>query len=429
MPFEVAAPQATDEPQATNEEVTVDNHRNWQIRFFLIWTGQAFSLIGSALTQFVLLWWITQTTGSASALATAGIMALLPQALLGPLGGVIADRWSRRFIMLLADLITALCMLVLIWLFASGNIQLWHVYTLMFIRSCMQAFQSPAATASTAMLVPSAWLSRVAGLNQALQGIMTIAAAPLGALALGLMPLQGALMIDVVTALLGVTPLLFFAIPQNRNPNSGATTVMAELRAGLTYVIHRRGLAMLLGLMGLIVMTIMPMFSMTPLLVKDHFQRGVNDVALMEGLSGVGIIVGGVLIGLWSPFKRRITTILLSFALSCFSVALVGLTPKHEFWLAVVWWFVSGFTYSTGNAPMMALIQRIVPNEMQGRIFALMNTTVGLAAPIGLLVAGPLGENFGVAGLFILGGVLSAVVCLSGFLSPALIRIEEAGLP
>lgn len=419
MPFEVAAPKTSD------EVVAVDNHRNWQLRFFLIWTGQALSLIGSALTQFVLLWWITQTTGSASALATAGVMALLPQALLSPLGGVIADRWSRRSIMLLADLITALCMLVLIGLFASGNIQLWHVYTLMFIRSSMQAFQSPAATASTMMLVPSDWLPRVAGLNQALQGIMTIAAAPLGALALGFMPLQGALLIDVVTALLGITPLLFFTIPQRRDSESGATTVWAELRAGLTYVAHRRGLMMLLGLLGLIVMTIMPMFSLTPLLVKEHFQRGVNDVALMEGLSGVGIILGGLLIGLWSPFKRRMTTILLSFALSCLTIALVGLTPMHWFWLAVFWWFISGVTYSTGNAPMMAVIQQIVPNEMQGRIFALINTTVGLAAPIGLFIAGPVGESIGIAGLFILGGLLSTLVCLLGFLSPALLQIEE----
>jgi hypothetical protein len=68
----------------------------WKPRFFSIWLGQAFSLVGSALTQFVLLWWITDTTGSAQALAIAGMMALLPQALLGPLGGTLADRWNRR---------------------------------------------------------------------------------------------------------------------------------------------------------------------------------------------------------------------------------------------------------------------------------------------------------------------------------------------
>src|SRR5262245_40538605 len=186
----------------------------WRLRFWTIWIGQTFSLAGSALTQFVLIWWVTQTTGSTSALAIAGIVALLPQALLGPIGGTVADRFNRRAIMMLADIISAACMLVLIWLFQSGQILLWHVYTLMAIRSSMQAFQQPAALASTAMLVPSDWLNQASGLNQALGGIITIAAAPLGALALAMLPLQGALLIDVATALLAVVLLVPYRIPQ-----------------------------------------------------------------------------------------------------------------------------------------------------------------------------------------------------------------------
>ncbi|MFZ4662058.1 MAG: MFS transporter [Caldilineaceae bacterium] len=414
--------------QTVENVETIQLTDNWQPRFFLIWTGQALSLIGSALTQFVLLWWITETTGSAAALAMAGVMALLPQAIFGPLGGVVADRWSRRVVMIVADAITAFCMVVLIALFATGNIQLWQIYTLMFIRSTMQAFQTPAATASTAMLVPQEWLPRVAGFNQSLQGVMTIAAAPLGALALAFLPTQGALLIDVVTALLGIVPLLFFRIPQKTMASSGSTAknVMNDLRAGVRYVLAEQGIAMLLAIMGLIVITIMPMFSLTPLLVKTHFGGGVNEVALMEGLSGVGIILGGVFIGFWPLFKRRVVTMLVSFAISCFTVALVAIAPSDWFWLGIFWWFVSGVTYSTGNAPMMAIIQQVVPNEMQGRVFSLMNTVMGLAGPVGLAVVGPLGEALGVVGVFVLGGTLSALICLAGLLSPALMNIEKA---
>ena len=112
----------------------------WRLRFWTIFGGQALSLIGSALTQFVLLWWITDTTGSVSALATAGMAALLPQAVLGPLGGVLADRYSRRLLMIAADSLSALCMLVLIALFLTGAIELWHAYVMMAVRSSMQAF-------------------------------------------------------------------------------------------------------------------------------------------------------------------------------------------------------------------------------------------------------------------------------------------------
>lgn len=399
---------------------------HWKPRFFTIWTGQALSLIGSALTQFVLIWWITQTTGSASALAIAGIMALLPTAIFGPLGGALADRWSRRTMMIVADAITALCMLILVMLFATDSVQLWQVYTLMFIRATMQAFQGPAALASTPNLAPPEWLTRIAGMNQAMQGVMTIAAAPLGALALAFLPLQGALMIDVVTAVLGIVPLFFFRIPQP--PPSSATSgnsVLADIREGARYVLHRRGLLMLYGVTGLVVLTVMPTFVLTPLLVTEHFGGGVNQVALMEGFAGIGIILGGLFVSIRVWSMRRISLVMISFAISCGTVALTALTPSGLLWLAVIWWSISGFTFSTGNAPMMAILQTIIPNDLQGRAFSLLNVVFGLAGPLGLVIAGPLAEALGVRALFILGGTLSALICLAGYLlSPSLRNIE-----
>lgn len=400
----------------------------WRLRFWSIWLGQALSLVGSALTQFVLLWWITLNSGSTGALAVAGMMALLPQALLGPLGGVVADRLSRRAIMIVADTVSAACMLVLIWLFHSGQVQLWHLYTMMFIRSSMQAFQAPAAAASTAMLVPPEWLNRVAGLNQMLQGVMTIAAAPLGALLLAFLPFQGALLVDVATALLGIVPLLIFAVPQERRAAGPQPGLWADFMGGARVVLHNRGLLELYGLVTLVVLTIMPTFTLTPLLVKEHFGGGVNEVAFMEGLAGIGLIAGGMLIAAVPLFRRRIVTILLSFAISCATVAFTAMTPGSMLWLAALWWGLSGVTFSTGNAPMMALIQSQVPNQLQGRVIALLSTVMGLAAPIGLALAALLGDLIGVRGIFIAGGLLSAAICLLGFLSPSLRRIEEVPL-
>jgi MFS transporter, DHA3 family, macrolide efflux protein len=410
-------------PQTT----TVDPNSNWQPRFWTIWLGQALSLVGSALTQFVLMWWITKTTNSAGALALAGVMALLPQALLGPIGGTVADRLPRRWVMVVADSITALCMVVLVVLFATESVQLWHVYALMFIRSSMQAFQAPAAAASTAMLVPTDWLPRVAGLNQTLQGIMTVAAAPLGALALAILPLQAALMIDVVTAILGIVPLLLYSIPQPVRQAEDMPSFWQDFRAGVGYVWNRSGLRWLYGLLFLVVLTVMPTFSLMMLLVKDHFGGGPNEIALMEGLSGLGMIAGGLLIVVYPLFRRRIVTVLVSFVVSCGTVALTALAPGDMLWLAVVWWVLSGITFATGNAPMTAILQTTVPNVMQGRVLSLLSTMMGIAGPIGLAIAAPLGEAIGVRGVFVVGGALSALVCGLGLLVPTLMRVEDDG--
>lgn len=403
---------ASPEPDATPGEASP-----WKLRFWSVFGGQALSLVGSSLTQFVLFWWITDNTGSISALATAGIVGLLPQALLGPLGGTFADRHSRRVIMATADLISAACMVVLITLFLTGNVQLWHIYAMMFIRSAMQAFQQPAAAASTAMLVPESFLTRAAGLNQTLAGIITVGAAPLGALAISVMPVGLALGIDVVTAVLGVAPLLFFAIPQARVPVAGRPSLWGEFREGVATVWQDIGLRQLYGLLAAVVLVIMPSFMLSPLLVKEYFGGGAPQVALLESLGGGGMVAGGILVATLAP-RRRAMWLLWGFALTCLTVALTALAPPAMFWLATFWWLVSGLTFTAGSAPFTALLQTRVPNHLQGRVLSLLSTIMGLAAPVGLLIATPLGELIGVRWLFVLVGFLGTAVTLFGFLSP-----------
>lgn len=141
---------------------------NWKPRFFTIWSGQALSLVGSALVQFALVWWLTVETGSATTLATASFVALLPQIILGPFVGTLVDRWNRRLIMIAADASVALTTALLIALFATGRVAVWHVYLAMFLRSLGGTFHYPAMAASTSLMVPHEHLARVAGMNQTL---------------------------------------------------------------------------------------------------------------------------------------------------------------------------------------------------------------------------------------------------------------------
>lgn len=396
----------------------------WRLRFWAIFGGQALSLVGSSLTQFVLLWWITDNTGSVAALATAGMAALLPQAVLAPLGGTLADRYSRRLMMIVADVVSALCMLALIALFITGRIELWHAYVMMAVRSAMQAFQAPAASASVAMLVPRSFIVRAAGLNQSLQSLTLVAAAPLGALAIGVMPIGWALSIDVFTALMGIVPLLCFRIPQAIDRHARRAGLWGEFREGLHLVWCTPGLRHLYLLLGMVVLAIMPTFMLVPLLVKAHFGGGAPQVALMEGLAGGGMLLGGMLMAAMAP-RRLVRWTLAGFALSCASIALTAMAPASLFGVAVAWWVMSGISFAFGNAPLTALLQTTIPNQLQGRVLALMTTIVALAAPIGLALAAPVGEWVGVRGVFFVAGSLGALASLAGFLSPALLALDR----
>lgn len=394
------------------------DHRHWKLRYGLFFAGQASSLVGSAMTQFVLIWWITDTTGSVSSLAAAGTAALLPQAILGPLGGVLADRWNRRLLLMVSDGVSAACMAVLIGLFLTGQIEVWHAFVMMAVRSAMQAFQTPAAAASTPMLVPAHFLPRAAGLNQTLQGIMTVAAAPMGALAIALMPIGWALSIDVITAVLAIGALVFIRIPQPAR-SERRTGVVQEMKEGFALVWTNRGLRNLYLLLAAAVLVVMPSFTLVALLVKNHFGGGANEVALMEALTGVAMIVAGVAVAAIAP-RRPILWVIWGFAASCFALAGTGLPTREWFWLAVAAWTVSGFAFVCASAPLTALLQSIVPNDLQGRVFALLATVMALAAPIGMAVAAPLGELIGIRWLFVLLGLLGGCVSLAGLLSASI---------
>lgn len=399
----------------------------WRLRFWAIFIGQALSLCGSALTQFVLLWWITDTTGSLSALAIAGIAALLPQALLSPIGGVFADRYSRRLLMIVTDAISTICMALLIVLFLTERIELWHAWVMMGIRSAMQAFQTPAAAASTYMLVPESFLLRAAGLNQSLQSMTVVAAAPLGALAISIMPIGWALAIDVFTAVCGIVPLLCFGIPQVVGRGKAGQGLCRELKEGVDVIRNTVGLGQLFVLLAATVIVVMPAFTLLPMLVKHHFGGGAAQIALMEGLSGIGMVLGGIAIAAMAP-RRPIVWILMGFSGSCLAIALTALAPANLFDVAIAWWVISGICFVFGNAPLTALLQTIVPNHLQGRVLSILNALMGLAAPVGLFVITPLGEMFGVRSVFVVAGVLGMIVSMAGFLSPALLGVGQSSV-
>jgi len=274
---------------------------NWKVPFFAVWIGQAFSLLGSGVVQFALVWWLTIQTGSATVLAIAALIATLPQIVLGPLAGPLVDRWNRRLILIVADGLIALVTLWLIYVYSIGAMQVWHVYAVMFIRAAASAFHFPTMQASTSLMVPREQLSRVAGLNQTLQGTTNILSPALGALLLQLFELRAALAVDIVTAALAILPLFFIVIPQPPRTSTGETEIdrpsfWRDMRTGLRYVWGWPGLLAILLMAMLVNFMLTPAFSLLPLLVTTQFGGDAGLLATLEALSGVGVIAGGSLL-------------------------------------------------------------------------------------------------------------------------------------
>jgi len=405
---------------------------NWQTHFFSFWTGQAVSLFGTALVQFAIVWWLTTRTHSATVLATATLAGVLPGVILAPAAGVWVDRWNRRWIMILSDALVALASVVLIILFVLGAAQVWEIYIILFIRSAGNAFQYPAMQASTSLMVPEAQLSRVAGFNQTLQGAMNIVAPPVGALLLQTIPLQAILSIDVITALLGIAPLFFVHVPQPA-PRAEAGTAGAaarpafwpEMAAGLRYVLAWPGLLLLASMALLLNLIFSPTGALLPILVTKHFGGGALQLASLDSAEGIGLIAGGLLLGMWGGFRKRIYTSLMGVIGLSLGIGLLGLLPANLFWLAAGAMFMVAVMQVMANGPIMAVLQATVAPDMQGRVFSLVTALATAMVPLGLLLAGPLADAFGVQswyGIACLGGLAIGV---AGCFMPALVHLED----
>ena len=402
----------------------------WAGRFFTVWTGQALSLFGSALVQFSLIWWLTQKSGSATVLAIATLVGMLPQIVIGPFAGALVDRWNRRIIMILADGTIAAFSLLLAYLFATGTVQIWHIYAVMAVRAVGGAFHFPAMSASTPLMVPKDQLTRINGLNQALQGVNSLVAPPVGALLLSILPTQGILLIDVGTAALAILPLLFISIPQPKRyeelqRQKVSQSLIHDIRDALAYIRSIPGFTAIIFMALFLNFLLVPTTALVPLLVTKHFGKGAIELGLMESVLGLGIITGGILLSIWGGFKKKIATSLAGIVGLGVGVMLTGLAPANLFILAIVGNIVLGFMIPIANGPVGALMQSIVRPDMQGRVMSLLNSGATAISPLGLLIAGPFSDWLGIRVWFWAGGILCVMIAFTAFFIPIIMNVEN----
>ena len=408
--------------QPTNE--------NWAPRFFTLWTGQALSLLGSQLVQFAIIWYLTQNTNSATTLAIASLMGLLPQVLLSPFIGTWVDRGNRRLILIFADTTVAIATLLLAILFALNLTQIWHIYLMLFLRAVAGGFHQSAFGASVVLLVPKDQLARVQGFNQALYGGLNIVSAPLGAFLYSALPMQGILSIDVVTALIAVAIVFFTHIPQPQRDEAAQATFFQDFVAGFRYIVTWRGLTIVLGMVMVINFFYTAAESLTPILISKYFHGTARNLGLWQAMFAIGTILGGVLLGTWGGFKKRVITAQMGLIFLGLCTLLIGFTPANFLLFALIINTLSGLVLPIVNGSYGAILQSVIAPEMQGRVFAFIMSAASLVSPIGLVIAGPISDRFGVPLWFRIAGMTCAFMGLAGFFIHEVMQMEEekAGL-
>ena len=404
---------------------------SWFRTFLIVFTSQAFSLLGSSALSFALVWWLTAETGSATILAYASIAALLPQALLGPIAGPFVDRWDRRLTIMGADLFVAATSLVLIGVFTAGEPSVAVIIAVIAARSVGAAFQTPASQAAVPMYVPSDQLMRVAGWNFFLGSGVAMAAPVLGAFLMGVAPMQAIIAVDVVGALIAVALMMLVRIPNPERAENDpvGSGLVAEFRVGWRELVRNRGLLDLTLVLIVVTLLYMPINALFPLMTKAHFGGGALQASLVELAFGAGMLAGSLAIGSLSARFSGVRLISSGLVLIGAMIGLAGLLPTTAFWAFAVLSVGMGFSAPLFGAPITAMFQTLIDPAKLGRVMSLYMTLTMLVAPIGLLLAGPLAEKTGVAVWFALTGVLIVGCAAVALAVPAIRALDEAMSP
>ena len=365
-------------------------------KFFVIWVSQAASLLASSIVGFTLAWYLTQKTGSATILSTSIMMNLIPAVVLGPFIGPYIDRWSRKKIMIFSDIAQSLLSLVLVVLFYTNTIQIWHIYIVMGGYSIGRAFDGPALRASIPMIVPEKHLVRANGLNMTLFGVINIIGPSAGALLMKAFPIQWILTVDAISTFIFLGCILPLAIPQPPHPVSMVKPgYFSDLKQSFRYILSWRGMSYLVVMAALINFLAWPINALLPLFVTKYFGGDVLKLGWLQTVFGVGIIAGGLIMGTWGGFKRRVVTSFTSFLVWSAAIVIFGFMTERLFYAALALMLILGLFNTLGNAPFGAIFQSVVAKDMQGRFHSLYGSLIGMMAPLGLAVAGPVSNAIG----------------------------------
>lgn len=417
--------------------------------FFVIWLGQLITLLGSGLTGFAMGVWVYQRTGSATQLTLISFFTMLPMVIFSPVAGALVDRWDRRWALIVSEAGAALTPLLLIFLVLSDRFTIWPIYVIVGISSVFRAFQFPAFSAATTLLVPKEQLTRASGMAQIAQGIGQLLAPVLAGVLLSATSLWVVFLVDAITFVLSLATLVYVRIPRPETSAEGMASrgsLWRESTYGWTYIRQRPGLLSLLlffaasnFLMGTIIV-------LAPPLLLSFTTPAVLGTVLSVG--GSGILVGSVVMSIWGGPRRRVYGVFGGVLLAGVGMILAGLAPFAP--LIGLAAFVLTFGLPMITASSQAIWQRKVAPDVQGRVFAIRSMIATASMPLAFLVSGPLadyvfqpmlvrggllagtigrvigtGPGRGIGLMFVVLGVLALVAVGVGYMYPRLRMVEE----
>ncbi len=378
-----------------------------KIIYFLL--SQTISLFGSSLVQYAIIWYITLKTNSGIMMTISTICGFLPQLAISLFAGVWADRYSRKKLIICSDALISVSTLILAILFFIGYDKIWLLFLISAIRAVGAGIQTPSVNAVIPQIASDEKLLKVNSINTTIQSITLLISPAVSGALLTSTTIEVIFMIDVITAIIGISILSFIKIPLHEGAlENRETSEIEHLKEGIRFVKNSLFLKTFFKFYSLITFCIVPVALLTPLLVVRNFGDNVFLLTLNEMAFFIGSIIGGIVLSIWGGFNNKIKTIAISCIILGIFNALLGVSTI--LWIYLLLMGILGLVIPFFNAPSISLLQEKTSGEIQGRIFSIVQIIGTVILPLGMAIFGPLSDIIRIEILLIITGILLAIV-------------------
>lgn len=355
--------------------------------FFILWSTQSLSQLGSTMTNFALTLWLYQRTGSALQTAFLSICSYAPYVCMSIFAGALSDRWDKRKVMLACDTFAACCTVTVLILLKNDLLEPWHMYLLNAVNGLMNTVQQPASDVAMTLITPKKHYQRTSGLRSFSNSLVTILNPVIATALFSFGGMDVVIYTDLVTfGVAFITLFLFVRIPQVAN-ESKREPFLESVKVGLRYLRDNRLILVLILFLAGVNLVASAFDAVLPAFVLPRENGGETVLGIVTSCAGVATLVGSAIVTVLPAPKNRVRVIYITMLISLSTENfLLAFTRTPFLWCLgqVIGWLL----VPVMSANLDVVLRATIPESMQGRVYSCRNTLQFFTIPIGFFLGG-----------------------------------------
>lgn len=365
----------------------MNNKKEYVLRdFYVLWSTQSLSQLGSSITAFALTLWLYEKTGSALSTATLTICSYAPYVIMSIIAGALTDRFDKKRTMLVCDTMAAVSTLVVFLLYRTGNLVIWHLYAVNMLSGLMNTVQQPASEVTMTLIVPKDQYQKMSGLQSLSRSVISILNPLIAAALYSFAGLEPVIAVDLISFLVAFIALAaFIKVPETAKAEEESTLKLA--REGLKFLKETPLVFTLILFMSGVNFVASAFDATLPGYVIPNPKGGTNVLGIVTSASGAAMIIGSLIVSILPKPRDRVKVVYLTMLISLSTENfLLAFTREPFIWCIgqIIGWILVPIM----SANLDVILRNSIPVDLQGRVYACRNTFQFFTIPIGLFWGG-----------------------------------------